>query len=59
MKDNVENSNDELSNELLEKLKTNKEYNPDLGTPKDPRYAIYKEFVKQIDNAVIKVIKSP
>jgi len=32
-----------------EPSKRNPHYNPDLGTPKDPRYQSFKEFKKTID----------
>jgi len=59
MKDDVENSNDELSDELLEYLKTKPEFNQDLGTPKDPRFDSYTEFLKEIDTTDEQVFKFP
>jgi len=40
--------NDLASKELLEYLNNCSSYNPVLGTPDDPRYDSYKEFLKQI-----------
>ena len=43
-----ENPNNKDSDELFEMLKNRKGYNPVLGTPDDPQYDSYKEFLKQI-----------
>ena len=50
MKD--EEENDELQEELIEILKKSPNYNPDLGTPKDPRYDSYKEFIDEINDPI-------
>jgi hypothetical protein len=48
MKKNGESLSKELSDELLEYLKTKPEFNQDLGTPKDPRFDSYTEFLKKL-----------
>ena len=54
MEKNSESLSDEFPDEPFKNLKG---YNPDLGTPKDPRFASYIEFLKQIDTTEAQVFK--
>jgi hypothetical protein len=59
LKNNDENMNDKISDELLEELKKMEGYNPDLGTDKDPRKSSYDEFLHQVENIIIEKIEPP
>jgi hypothetical protein len=57
LKNNDENVDDKISDELLEELKKMEGYNPDLGTDKDPRKSSYDEFIEKIRDTTIKEIE--
>jgi len=57
-KNNYENSDELVSDELREFLKRNstksdQKYKPELGNIKDPNYNSYKNFLDQIDESII------
>jgi len=51
-----ENSVDKINDELLQELRKYPNYNPDLGTPKDPHYNSYKDFCEEIKDSFIMTI---